>query len=899
MASVLEMIRNKNEKISSAIFFIIAFVAVQIFYARNAGAQSSAAKLPYQNKQSFVVTQGYNSPPTHIHKDSYALDFTQNGCDAYGKDILSANPGKVWLVEEEGYNGGYGTEVLVLGDDDVVSRYAHLVQGSISVNKGDEVKTGAVLGMLGNTGLVMGAACAQHLGAHLHFAMYDKNADGSFSARNPEPISGYADIKEGAWYVSDNGAPNVGLLGDIGAIAARVAGGLLNVGSGKSTTGSDLGTTDGGAISIASSLYGNNGISSVSGTAPASIIAGISSSSDLSSDGNNTSVAGSAANEGNNIFLGQTTTGSFPIADKNSSAVDSTGTLLSQGGQIAQNSSGLPPPVAQNIPALSVGYNGPSGGVTAVLPGASYTSTSPTGGSSTAISADDTDPSLVNIDLEKSPSGISSVDSSDDDMASSLATSNDNGSVLSSVPSTEDSSVNTSTAVMDAQSIDDGSASSSEEEIDTIVSDEAAASSPESTLFASTTSTADPSVINIDDMTSTISTSSPSIATSTASSSTAMSPSEAPPAPTFYLTPPTPMAGEDAIATFNSSTIAIDFAWTAPQDASGSSNGITYSIIDLDAASGTADGDASGVSLLWTGASTEFSYSVSKGGIDYHFGVRAVDAAGDDSFATATVPVPDWFTVVQQADNNDSHGSWYSDNWYDLGTGFYGTIRALTLEGYIDDPRFFKSHLWIEEFLDPGYTKLNRQFAVSDDAPFTNVNTKITIGSLNIPLEPGKYYRLDTLQDCQNRSVILKGTTAIGTAMWNTFIYGAGKVPYTYSFYPYLSWVFVPDFPQYVPPNPPTDIITSLDPFPGKLDVSWSTATDPDTAPATLTYDINCGTSSMLDPLNWQSVGGMRFGFCAIDTTKTYYIGVCAVDGFGNYSGVATKEWTFSADLVP
>ncbi len=908
-------------------FFMAALAALPVFCVRYAVAQSFAAKLPYENKQSFVVTQGYDSPPTHIHKDAYAADFTQDGCNTYGKNILAAAPGKAWIVEEAGYNGGYGTEILVAGDGNIVSRYAHLIQGSIAVNDGDAVKTGAVLGKLGDTGLVMGTACAEHPGAHLHFAMYDKNADGSFSAHNFEPISGYTGIKEEARYVSDNGAPDTGLLGDIGAIMAQAAGNLFGAAGG---VGSDSNrAADNGLISGATSSYESIGASSISGTssapAPSSrdfsgenskgqsqIITKNSSlfsfSTGRSSDGNNifdaTTESSSAESLNNGAGLSSAPSGidsAFTPANSpaaNSSVLSLDPDSAASNGLSSQNySSDIVSSTTQDISDSSGGGNGstslatsgqtvPTGGVSATITSAppSFSAASPEDSSALASAA----PSGTIGQAEDASSSAGTDTVSDYSATSTSAASTDN---TSSTIIIADIGVATTTAVSSVAS---------------------------STTLVITTSTASSTLVDgFSSITDAISTSSPSTAsasTSTATSSidsvvsSSASPTQlsdatssaVPPTPVFVFAPPSHVAGMDAIAVFNSSTLAIDFIWAAPQDASGSSDGIVYSVFDLDAASTsspqTASGTitdviASGTPPLWTGTSTSFSYPVSADGHDYYFGIRAVDVAGDISFATATVAIPDWSTTVQAVDGSDSHGSHYDDNWYDLGTGFYGTIRSLTFEGYIDDPFFFESSLWIGEFLDPGYTKLNRQFTISDNAPFIHANTKVTVGGLNIALQPNKYYRLYTYQGCQNRSVILKGTMATGTAMWNAFVYGSGKVPYTYSFYPYLSWVFIPNFPPHMPPSPPTDIVTSVDPATGQLDLSWSASTDPDTASSSLAYEINCGTSPTLDALHWQSVGSIRLGFCAIDPANTYYIGVRAVDYFGNVSAPTMSTW--------
>jgi len=182
------------------LFCVVFFLAALPYSALAA----ERVKLPYAAGERFVVTTGYNTPPTHIKKDSYAIDLSQNGCDAYDKPAVAAFSGTAWIVQESGYNGGYGTQLLILSNGKVVSRYAHLIPGSIPVDQGDEVPQGTIIGEIGDTGLVAGTACAEHPGTHIHFAMDTENADGSFAAKDPEPISDYTGITAGAWYVSDN-----------------------------------------------------------------------------------------------------------------------------------------------------------------------------------------------------------------------------------------------------------------------------------------------------------------------------------------------------------------------------------------------------------------------------------------------------------------------------------------------------------------------------------------------------------------------------------------------------------------------------------------------------------------------------------------------------------------------
>ena len=184
--------------------WLVIFTALIALPAR--ADAMSPVKLPYAKGQSFIVTQGYDAPPTHVKKDSYALDLTQNGCDAYGMPVVATASGTAMFVGQEGYNGGYGAEMIIDHGGGIVSRYAHMISGSITVaTTGTPIRQGEEIGLVGDTGLVAGAACAEHPGTHLHFAMDAVNGDGTFSAYDPEPISGHTNVTEGSWYLSDNG----------------------------------------------------------------------------------------------------------------------------------------------------------------------------------------------------------------------------------------------------------------------------------------------------------------------------------------------------------------------------------------------------------------------------------------------------------------------------------------------------------------------------------------------------------------------------------------------------------------------------------------------------------------------------------------------------------------------
>ena len=75
---------------------------------------------------------------------------------AYGQEVHAAGAGRVAFSGEQ---GGYGTTVVVEHEDGTRTRYAHL--SARSVEKGDQVEAGGVLGRAGRSG--------RATGTHLHF----------------------------------------------------------------------------------------------------------------------------------------------------------------------------------------------------------------------------------------------------------------------------------------------------------------------------------------------------------------------------------------------------------------------------------------------------------------------------------------------------------------------------------------------------------------------------------------------------------------------------------------------------------------------------------------------------------------------------------------------------------
>lgn len=83
-----------------------------------------------------------------------------------GTPIMSAQSGTVLAVYTSGWNGGYGTHVLVQGSDGNVTLYAHM--SGVNVSVGQAVSAGSTtVGWVGMTG--------RTTGPHLHFEIKGAN----------------------------------------------------------------------------------------------------------------------------------------------------------------------------------------------------------------------------------------------------------------------------------------------------------------------------------------------------------------------------------------------------------------------------------------------------------------------------------------------------------------------------------------------------------------------------------------------------------------------------------------------------------------------------------------------------------------------------------------------------
>ena len=112
--------------------------------------------------------------------------------DALNKNIpICASRAGIVEVANQSNGGpgnwnGYGACVVINHGEGIKTLYAHMKNNSVTVKKGDKVKQGQKLGIMGNTGSVI--AGAGGTGCHLHFSIYQYDANGKKTPIDPEGI---------------------------------------------------------------------------------------------------------------------------------------------------------------------------------------------------------------------------------------------------------------------------------------------------------------------------------------------------------------------------------------------------------------------------------------------------------------------------------------------------------------------------------------------------------------------------------------------------------------------------------------------------------------------------------------------------------------------------------------
>ena len=111
--------------------------------------------------QTYPVYSGYYIRPIVGGRKTQGIH-GNNGVDLAaptGTPILAAADGRVIVSRAGGYNGGYGSYLVISHPNGTQTLYAHLSQNSVFV--GQNIAQGQIIGAVGNTG--------KSTGSHLHF----------------------------------------------------------------------------------------------------------------------------------------------------------------------------------------------------------------------------------------------------------------------------------------------------------------------------------------------------------------------------------------------------------------------------------------------------------------------------------------------------------------------------------------------------------------------------------------------------------------------------------------------------------------------------------------------------------------------------------------------------------
>ncbi|MDP4007733.1 MAG: peptidoglycan DD-metalloendopeptidase family protein [Candidatus Peregrinibacteria bacterium] len=126
----------------------------------------SGAILGSETVSQTVNNVGFISPTPVNARYSRGFTYGHVGLDISRKDkswspnVVAPISGVVTKVRQTGYNGGYGTHLMIKRDDGIEVLMAHFTENKIYVREGEQVVAGQIVGLMGTTG--------RSSGVHLH-----------------------------------------------------------------------------------------------------------------------------------------------------------------------------------------------------------------------------------------------------------------------------------------------------------------------------------------------------------------------------------------------------------------------------------------------------------------------------------------------------------------------------------------------------------------------------------------------------------------------------------------------------------------------------------------------------------------------------------------------------------
>lgn len=116
------------------------------------GSKNTKTKTSSSGYFTRPISGGVRTQGLHGHN---GIDFAKS----LNSPILAAAGGKVIIAKQGGWNGGYGSYVVISHPNGMQTLYAHM--NSLAVTVGQTVSQGSTIGYMGSTG--------QSTGVHLHF----------------------------------------------------------------------------------------------------------------------------------------------------------------------------------------------------------------------------------------------------------------------------------------------------------------------------------------------------------------------------------------------------------------------------------------------------------------------------------------------------------------------------------------------------------------------------------------------------------------------------------------------------------------------------------------------------------------------------------------------------------
>lgn len=157
-------IKQKNSKLAWRYNYRFYAVAgnVNAFHDNN-----YTYTLPYKVGTTYKIIQGYNGKYSHKGESAYSIDFSM----PQGTNVLACREGVVVDIKNDSNTGGpdkkfgkFANYVVIKHSDKTLGSYLHLLKNSVTVQIGQTIKVGDIIGQSGNTGWSSGP--------HLHFWVF-------------------------------------------------------------------------------------------------------------------------------------------------------------------------------------------------------------------------------------------------------------------------------------------------------------------------------------------------------------------------------------------------------------------------------------------------------------------------------------------------------------------------------------------------------------------------------------------------------------------------------------------------------------------------------------------------------------------------------------------------------